>query len=66
MDGAGGSVHDLTDYPECGEGAAPISKPVTPGARVRAKIVVHAPKPATVLRVSWLELMWEWPILGAD
>jgi hypothetical protein len=24
------------------------------------------PKPAEVLRVSWLELKWEWPIPGSD
>jgi hypothetical protein len=66
IDGPGGTVGDLVAYPECGSGLAPISAPVTPGPHARARVVVRAPKPATKLRLSWLTLMWEWPIPGAD
>jgi hypothetical protein len=66
VDGADGSLHDLVAYPECGDGAAPISVPVAPGEHARARVVVRAPKPARVLRLSWLELKWEWPIPGSD
>jgi hypothetical protein len=66
VDGADGARHDLVAYPECGDGAAPISEPVAPGTRARARVVVNAPKPARKLRVSWLELNWEWPIVGSD
>ncbi len=66
VDGSGGTVHNLSSYPECGNGEAPIAAPVAPGPHARARVVVRAPKPATVLRFSWLTLMWEWPILGAD
>ena len=66
VDGAGGSAHDLLSYPVCGDGGAPISEPLTPGARARARVVVRAPKPATTLRISWLQLTWEWTIPGAD
>jgi hypothetical protein len=66
VDGVDGTVHDLISYSECGEGEAPVGKPVATGDRVRARIVVRAPKPAVRLRLSWLQLMWEWPVPGAD
>ncbi len=66
VDGADGARHDLVAYPECGDGAAPISEPVAPGTHARARVVVNAPKPAEKLRISWLELNWEWPISGSD
>ncbi len=66
VDGADGARYDLVAYPECGDGAAPISEPVAPGTHARARVVVNAPKPAEKLRISWLELNWEWPIPGFD
>ncbi|RDH77452.1 hypothetical protein DVS77_16195 [Mycolicibacterium moriokaense] len=66
VDGADGTVHDLVVYPVCGDGAAPISEPVASGGHARARVVVQAPKPAKKLRLSWYELVWEWPIAGAD
>jgi hypothetical protein len=66
VDGADGGRHDVVAYPECGDGAAPISEPVAPGTHARARVVVNAPKPAEKLRISWLELNWEWPISGSD
>ncbi|WP_123028338.1 hypothetical protein [Mycolicibacterium stellerae] len=66
VDGNGGTLHDPVAYPECGNGTAPISEPVAAGTRVRARVVIRAPKPAEVLRVSWLELKWEWPVPGSD
>jgi hypothetical protein len=66
VDGADGTMHDLVAYPECGDGAAPIGEPVAVGTRVHARVIVRAPKPARVLRLSWLELKWEWPAPGSD
>ena len=60
-------VHDLVAYPECGDGAGAHQRARRRPARMRARrVVVRAPKPATTLRLSWLELMWEWPIPGSD
>jgi hypothetical protein len=66
VDGTDGTAHDLTYYPECSTGAAPIAGNMVAGERSRATVVVRAPKPATALRVSWMQLMWEWSIPGAD
>jgi hypothetical protein len=66
VDGPGGTVRNLLSYPECGSGDAPLGAVVAPGPHARARVVVRAPKPATTLRFSWLTLMWEWPIPGAD
>ena len=66
IDGAGGSAHDLVAYPECGGGTAPIGEPVAPGTHARARAVLRAPKPAKTLRLSWLELKWEWAVPGSD
>jgi hypothetical protein len=66
VDGADGTLGDLLAYPECGDGTAPISEPVAAGARVHARVVVRASKPAEKLRLSWLELRWEWPVPGSD
>ncbi len=66
VDGADGARHELIAHPRCGDGAAPVSEPVAPGTRARARVVVTAPKPAEKLRISWLELNWEWPISGTD
>ena len=66
VDGADGTLHDLVADPECGDGTAPIGEPVAAGTRVHARIVVRAPKPAKMLRLSWLELKWEWPVPGSD
>ncbi len=67
VEGADGDAeHGLVRYAECGAGEAPIGKPIAPGAHARSTVVVRAPKPATVLRFSWAELMWEWTVPGAD
>ncbi len=66
VDGPDGTVRDLVSYPECGSGQAPVGAPVAAGPHTHARVVVRAPKPATTLRFSWLSLMWEWPIPGAD
>jgi hypothetical protein len=66
IDGADGTLHDLVAYPECGDGTAPMGEPVTAGKRVHARVVVRAPKSADLLRLSWLELKWEWPVPGSD
>jgi hypothetical protein len=65
VDGADGTAHHLISYSECSDGEAPVGKPVAAGDRV------HAPRgacsePATTLRLSWLQLTWEWPVPGAD
>ena len=64
--GDGDAEHGLVRYAECGAGEAPISKPIAPGTHARSTVVVRAPKPATVLRFSWAELVWEWTVPGAD
>lgn len=66
VDGPVGTVRDLVSYPECGSGQAPIDASVAAGPHARARVIVRAPKPATTLRLSWVTLMWEWPIPGAD
>jgi hypothetical protein len=66
VDGADGTLNDLVAYPECGDGTAPISEPVAAGTRMHARVVIRAPKPAEKLRLSWLELKWEWPVPGSD
>jgi|SRR4051812_20985488 hypothetical protein len=66
VDGADGTMHDLVADPACGDGTAPIGEPVVAGTRVHARFVVRAPKPAERLRLSWLELRWEWPVPGSD
>ena len=67
VEGAGDVVeHGLVRYAECDAGEAPIGKPMTPGVHARSTVVVRAPKPATVLRFSWADLVWEWTVPGAD
>jgi hypothetical protein len=67
VDGATGStMHNLTYYPECSDGAAPINARTVAGHHPHATVVVRAPKPATALRFSWFSLRWEWPIPGTD
>jgi hypothetical protein len=63
IEGADGvSDNALVRYAECGTGEAPVIGELAPGQHAHATVVVGAPKPASVLRYSFGELVWEWDI----